>query len=63
MRDGRPAEMEGWCRRGKADGFYDASALHYGTIAMRTHLDGTNNVEDKALRDQLFEILGGNETS
>jgi cytosine deaminase len=37
--------------------FAIASALHYGTIAMRTHLDGTNNVEDKALRDQLFEIF------
>lgn len=33
------------------------SAIHYGSVALRTHLDGTNNVENKVLRDLVFEVF------
>ena len=39
------------------------SALYYGAIGIRTHLDGTNNLENKILRDKVFEVFAGNETS
>jgi len=33
------------------------SALYYGAIGIRTHLDGTNNLENKILRDKVFEVF------
>ena len=33
------------------------SALYYGAIGIRTHLDGTNNLENKILRDKVFEAV------
>jgi len=33
------------------------SALYYGANGIRSHLDGTNNFENKALRSEVFEVF------